>query len=79
MEAAVIVRTGPADELTYADVETPQTGPYDIRVGDGGLDLTFPPVLGWDVAGTVAAVGQGVFRRCWSQPFVEGGEQAWAR
>ncbi|WOT34540.1 NADP-dependent oxidoreductase [Streptomyces coeruleorubidus] len=78
MKAAVIVRTGPADELTYADVELPRPGPHDIRVktafaavnpvdiwtrrGIPGLDLTFPAVLGWDVAGTVDAVGSEVSR-----------------
>ncbi|MDX3186598.1 NADP-dependent oxidoreductase [[Kitasatospora] papulosa] len=78
MKAAVIGRTGPADELTYADVELPQTGPHDIRVktafaavnpvdiwtrrGIPGVDLTFPAVLGWDVAGTVDAVGSEVTR-----------------
>jgi NADPH:quinone reductase-like Zn-dependent oxidoreductase len=78
MKAAAIHRNGSADELEYVDVEAPEVEPHDIRVktayaavnpvdiwtrrGVPGLDLTFPAVLGWDVTGTVDAVGSEVSR-----------------
>ena len=76
MKAAAIYRTGSAKELKYIDLPEPQTGPNDIcvktaaaavnpvdiktRSGFLGLDLVFPSVLGWDVSGTVEAVGSAV-------------------
>lgn len=73
MKAAAIYRTGPADVLTYTDLNLPDLGPDEIRVkaayaavnpvdvwtrmGLTGIELPFPCILGWDVAGTVEAVG----------------------
>ncbi|MGC0366530.1 NADPH:quinone reductase-like Zn-dependent oxidoreductase [Rhodococcus sp. 27YEA15] len=34
--------------------------PVDLETRSGFIDLTFPAVLGWDVAGVVTAVGDGV-------------------
>ena len=78
MKAAAIYRTGSAEELKYIDLPEPRTGPNDIRVktaaaavnpvdiktrsGFLGLDLVFPSVLGWDVSGTVEAIGSAVTR-----------------
>lgn len=78
MKAAAIYRTGSAEELKYIDLPEPRTGPNDIRVktaaaavnpvdiktrsGFLGLDLVFPSILGWDVSGTVEAIGSAVTR-----------------
>ncbi|MDS2171841.1 NADP-dependent oxidoreductase [Nesterenkonia sp. CL21] len=76
MKAAAISRTGPADVLTYTDLDIPDLGPDEIRVktayaavnpvdvwtrmGVTGIDLPFPCILGWDVAGTLEAAGADV-------------------
>lgn len=73
MKAAIIHRTGTASELQVAEISKPQAGPEEIRVkvaaaavnpvdvktrsGFLNLDLSFPAVLGWDVAGTVDEIG----------------------
>lgn len=76
MKAAVINRTGTADEFTYTDLPEPKmnrqdicirvsaaaVNPVDVKTRSGFLnvDLTFPAILGWDVSGTVEAVGESV-------------------
>ncbi|PID59965.1 MAG: oxidoreductase [Gammaproteobacteria bacterium] len=78
MKAALIHRTGSASELQVTDIPMPEVGPGEIRVKVAAaavnpvdvqtrsdsldLNITFPSVLGWDVAGTVDAVGAGVTR-----------------
>lgn len=78
MKAATIHHTGSASEFKIADIATPDVGPGDIRVKVGAvavnpvdlktrsgflnMDLSFPVILGWDVAGTVDAVGSDVSR-----------------
>lgn len=78
MKAAVIHRTGSPSEIQIIDIATPDVGPGDIRVKVGAaavnpvdvktrsgflnMDLKFPVILGWDVAGTVDAVGSDVSR-----------------
>ncbi len=76
MKAAVIHRFGKADVFQYEDVQQPGAGAGEliVRVGACGInrydlylrmgavftDLAFPHVMGADVAGTVAAVGESV-------------------
>lgn len=76
MKAAVIHKFGPPDVLTYEDVDQPEAGPgelivkvaacgvnrYDLylRMGAVSTDLTFPHIMGADVAGKVAAIGPDV-------------------
>ena len=76
MKAAVIHRFGPPEVFQYEDVPQPQPGPgevvvkvaacginrYDLylRMGTVFTDLSFPHILGADVAGTIAAIGAGV-------------------
>lgn len=78
MKAAFITQTGPPDVLTYGDLPDPQlrntqclikvaaadVNPIDtyIRGGIVPSKLTFPCVLGFDLAGTVLEVGPGVKR-----------------
>ncbi len=73
MKAAYILQTGPAENLTYGDVPTPEaTGsqvlvkvgavsvnPIDtyIRNGSNYWELPKPYIVGCDLAGTVVAVG----------------------
>lgn len=75
MRAAVIDRFGPPQVLHLADVPVPLPGPGEVlvRVRAAGVNAidwlsragglpgpaAFPMVLGWDVAGTVAALGSG--------------------
>lgn len=75
MRAAVIDRYGPPEVLRLARVPLPEpgTGEVLVRVGAAGVNAIdwlsragrgvhlphFPGVLGWDVAGTVAATGPG--------------------
>lgn len=79
MKAAVIHQFGAPEVFRYEDVATPQPGQgeilvkvtacginrYDLyhRMGAVFTDVSFPHVLGADVAGTVAAVGAGVADR----------------
>lgn len=78
MKAATIRRTGPATEIQITNIATPDIGIGDIRVkveaaavnpvdvktrsGFLNMDLNFPVILGWDVAGTVDAVSADVSR-----------------
>jgi NADPH2:quinone reductase len=73
MKAAYIKQTGPADSIIYGDLPTPEpksnevrvtvravaVNPVDtyIRAGAIAMPLTFPFVVGCDVAGVVDAVG----------------------
>ena len=73
MKAAVIHGFGGPEVLQYAEIATPEPGPgellvkvaacginrYDLylRMGAVFTDISFPHVLGADVAGTVAVVG----------------------
>lgn len=78
MKAATIQRTGSAWELQITEITPPEVRPGDIQVkvaacavnpvdvktrsGFVSMDLSFPVVLGWDVAGTVDVVGADVSR-----------------
>jgi NADPH2:quinone reductase len=76
MKAAYINQTGPPDVVLYGDLPAPKPGrkqclvkvaavdsnPIDIYVRSGAIPakLTFPFILGRDLAGTVVEVGAGV-------------------
>ena len=76
MRAAVIDKFGPPEVFDYREVGTPEAGPGDLlikvaacginrydlylRMGAVFTDISFPHVLGADVAGTVAGVGSDV-------------------
>jgi NADPH2:quinone reductase len=76
MKAAFVDQTGPADSIRYADLPEPEIGPSQclvrvaavavnpvdtyIRSGMVEMPLKFPFVLGCDLAGTVAGVGEKV-------------------
>jgi NADPH:quinone reductase-like Zn-dependent oxidoreductase len=76
MKAAFIRRTGPPDVIEFDDLPVPAPGPNDvlvrlhaaavdpvdtyIRQGLVAMDLTFPFIVGRDLAGTVEAVGSAV-------------------
>ncbi|WP_040517433.1 NADP-dependent oxidoreductase [Gordonia neofelifaecis] len=78
MKAALIHRTGSPEEFQVSDVEVPTPGdgeilvrvaasavnPVDVKTRSGFLpfEIAFPATLGWDVAGIVTAVGEGVDR-----------------
>ncbi|MFJ5261674.1 NADP-dependent oxidoreductase [Streptomyces sp. NPDC088387] len=78
MRAAVIDGHGPADTLRVDRLPVPEPGPGEVlvRVGAAGINAidwatragqgvgvpSFPAVLGWDIAGTVAAAGPGAGR-----------------
>jgi NADPH2:quinone reductase len=78
MKAAFITSTGGPDCIQFADLPQPEptekqvlvkvaavaVNPIDtyIRSGKVALPLDFPYIIGCDLAGTVAAVGQGVTR-----------------
>ncbi|MGK2887081.1 MAG: alcohol dehydrogenase catalytic domain-containing protein, partial [Rhodococcus sp. (in: high G+C Gram-positive bacteria)] len=78
MKAVVITAKGEPEVLTVAEVDEPAAGPGDIvvsvaaaaanpvdlktRSGYLDIELTYPAILGWDVSGTVVAVGQSVTR-----------------
>jgi NADPH:quinone reductase-like Zn-dependent oxidoreductase len=78
MQAVVIDRFGGPDVLHLADRPRPEPGPGEVlvrvhcagvnyidaltRAGNGVPVARFPAVLGWDLAGTVVAVGVGVTR-----------------
>ncbi|HEU4324391.1 MAG TPA: zinc-binding dehydrogenase [Roseiflexaceae bacterium] len=79
MKAIVFYEHGDLDALSYADVAEPVAGPGEVLVqvkavalnhldlwvrrGIPGLKLALPHIGGSDVAGVVAAVGQGVEQR----------------
>ena len=76
MKAAFIERTGPAHEIRYGDLPDPAPGPREalvrvracavnpidtyIRGGTVAMPLTFPFIVGCDLAGEVVAVGSSV-------------------
>ena len=76
MKAAFIERTGPAHEIRYGDLPDPVPGPREalvrvracavnpidtyIRGGTVAMPLTFPFIVGCDLAGEVVAVGSSV-------------------
>nr|WP_314144345.1 NADP-dependent oxidoreductase [uncultured Rhodococcus sp.] len=78
MRAVVITAKGEPEVLTLADIDEPiarpgdivvsvaaaAVNPVDLKTRSGYLDieLTYPAILGWDVSGTVVAVGQSVTR-----------------
>ena len=76
MKAAFIERVGPPDVIQYGDLPDPQPGagqvlvkvracavnPIDtyVRAGTVAMPLTYPFIVGCDLAGEVVAVGPGV-------------------
>ncbi|MGO9203405.1 MAG: NADPH:quinone reductase [Limisphaerales bacterium] len=76
MKAAYIERTGPAEVIVYGDLPDPKPGrrqclvkvaavdvnPIDIYIRNGSIPakLSFPCILGRDLAGTVLETGAGV-------------------
>ncbi len=78
MKAAYITATGAADQIVYGDLPTPEPGPGQvlvkvgavavnpidtyIRSGAVAMPLTFPFVVGCDLAGTVVKLGPNVSR-----------------
>ena len=76
MKAAYITQTGTPDVITYGDLPTPKptrrqclikvaavdVNPIDVYVRSGAIPakLTFPFILGRDLAGTVVEVGGSV-------------------
>ena len=74
MKAATIREFGSPDVFRYEDVPTPEPGPgevvvrvaacginrYDLylRMGAVFTDISFPHVLGADVAGSIVAIGK---------------------
>src|SRR6266480_4197163 len=73
MKAAFIQRTGPPENIVYADLPTPRPGPSEclvkvaavsvnpidiyLRGGLVPMQLPFPYIVGCDLAGTVAETG----------------------
>jgi len=78
MKAAYINKTGPPEVIVFGDLPTPKPGPKEclvkiaavdvnpidvyIRAGMIPVKLTFPYIIGRDLAGTVAEVGAEVTR-----------------
>ncbi|HCL91838.1 MAG TPA: quinone oxidoreductase, partial [Verrucomicrobia subdivision 3 bacterium] len=76
MKAAFITQTGPPEVITYGDLPQPKPGrrqclikvaavdvnPIDVYVRSGAIPmkLSFPFILGRDLAGTVVEAGAGV-------------------
>src|SRR3954463_12243062 len=77
MKAAVYYKTGPPEVLQYEDVPEPECGPGNVLVeveavsiegGDtlnrlGGEMTTTPHIVGYQCAGTIREVGEGVTDR----------------
>ncbi len=84
MKAAVYHETGPPEVLRYEDVADPEPGPGDVRIrveavsiegGDtinraGGEMPSTPHIVGYQCAGTIAAIGDGVTDRSVGQKVV---------
>ena len=78
MRAVVITAKGGPEVLTVDEVDEPTAGPADITVSVAAaavnpvdlktrsgflpIELAYPAILGWDVSGTVVAVGSSVTR-----------------
>lgn len=78
MRTAYIEQTGPADSIKVGDLPRPEPGPGEVlvRVGASALNpidlylrsgaiampMSFPYVIGCDLAGTVESVGRGASR-----------------
>lgn len=76
MKAAFITKTGPPDVITYGDLPTPKPGrrqclikvgavdvnPIDLYIRSGAVpaQISFPYIIGRDLAGTIVEVGPGV-------------------
>lgn len=96
MAAAYVERLGPADEIRYGRLPVPRFGPTDllvaveavtvnpvdtfVRSGAFATPTPFPFVVGRDLVGTVAAVGEGVAGfevgdRVWENSLGHGGRQ----
>lgn len=90
MKAAFITQTGPPEAITYGELPAPKparnqclikvaavdVNPIDTYIRSGAIPakLSFPYILGRDLAGTVAEVGTGVKRlRAGEVLFVNGG------
>lgn len=87
MKAAYINQTGPADVVLYGDLPAPKPSRRDCLIKVGAVDLnpidtyirsgmipvklSFPWILGRDLAGTVAEIGPGVTR-------FKPGDRVWA-
>jgi len=87
MKAAYITRTGPPEVITYGDLPTPKPSPIQCLVKVAAVDvnpidtyvrsgmvpatLTFPFILGRDLAGTVMEIGAQVKR-------FKPGDRVWA-
>jgi NADPH2:quinone reductase len=87
MKAAYIIRTGPPELITYGDLPAPKPGPTECLIKVAAVDvnpidtyvrsglvpakLSFPFILGRDLAGTVVEVGAQV-QRC------RRGDRVWA-
>jgi len=84
VKAAVYDETGPPEVLRYADVPDPTPGPGEVLIsveaisiegGDtlnraGGVMPASPHIVGYQCAGTVAALGDGVTDRSVGQRVV---------
>src|SRR5438309_4794157 len=87
MKAAYVNRTGPPDVIVYGDLPNPKPGPTECLVKVAAVDvnpidtyirsgmipaqLSFPYVIGRDLAGTVLEAGAEVKR-------FKAGDRVWA-